>query len=237
MEFGDHRYGAGRPVLPRARVSHALLLDGRGANGVATLDGFESCRVSRRGGTTMIDILARLSIVAVVSAQAPQTVEQVRDTLKSLSDSALVERARRRPGGARGAVDRLMDAARTDDSTGLASLDAAARFARAYATAWSDSFFVRRVARYRGLSSAERTAEIAADSVLGAATGALHTSGADAAMPIFLQALRAFTALNDSVGVLVTIDNMGVAFFYLSEIDSAEAYFTRAFDLAERTGY
>jgi len=185
----------------------------------------------------MIHILVRLSIVALVSSQAPQSAEELRAIVRDASDSALIERVRRSTGRARWAISRLMDAGQTDDSVGRASFDAAARLAAVYATAWSDSYFVRRVARARALSVAERAASTTADSLLSAGNATLKTSGADAAMVILRQALRGFAAVNDTTGMAIVIDNMGIAFFYVNEMDSAEAYFARAFDLSDRTGY
>jgi len=184
----------------------------------------------------MINILAGVSILMMASAQQ-QTIEELRARVRELSDSALIERARQRPGAYRGAIGRLMDAGRTDDSVGRASLEAADRVAAAYAAAWIDSFFVRRVARYRTLSLADRDASITADGLLFAGNAALQTAGADSAMVVLRKALQAFAAVNDTVGMLVVLDNIGIAFFYVDEVDSADAYFTRAFELAERTGY
>jgi len=111
------------------------------------------------------------------------------------------------------------------------------RIAGAYATAWRDSFFVRRIARFRALPDTDRAASIAADSVLGAGTATLQRAGADSAMPILREALRRFATLHDTTGMLVTIDNVGVAFFYVDAVDSAEAYFAQAFALAQQVGY
>ena len=189
------------------------------------------------GRVTMIDVLARLSIVALMAAQNPQSIEDLRALARDSSDSALVERARRRPGGTRGAIGRLMTAGHSDDSVGSASLDAAMRIAGAYATAWRDSFFVRRIARFRALPDTDRAASIAADSVLGAGTATLQRAGADSAMPVLREALRRFATLHDTTGMVVTIDNIGLALFYIDAVDSAETYFVQAFELAQQVGY
>ncbi|OLC40214.1 MAG: hypothetical protein AUH75_08060 [Gemmatimonadetes bacterium 13_1_40CM_4_65_7] len=92
----------------------------------------------------MIHILVRLSIVALVSSQAPQSAEELRAIVRDASDSALIERVRRSTGRARWAISRLMDAGQTDDSVGRASFDAAARLHELHAPARSPSPSVRR---------------------------------------------------------------------------------------------
>jgi len=146
-------------------------------------------------------------------------------------DSVLVDRARQRPDDAREALRRLLM-----ETAGGASLVPAERLAGAYAVAWSDSFFVRQVTRFRSLSHADRLAKLAADSVRRAGNEALGQRGIDAAMRGWRESLRRFEALDDTAGIAAAVGNLGAGFYMAQEYDSAEAYLARSRGLAERIG-
>ena len=185
----------------------------------------------------MIPVLAALPVLALASAQIPQAVDTLRALAVHGSDSALVEAVRRSPMEGRQAWRGLLAAAGGGgDSASLAALIAAERLAGAVAVAWRDSFLVRQVARFRSLSSADRHAQLSADSVYRAGNAAMESGGIDAAMPAFRESLRRYEALADTAGMGSALHNIGASLFYAQKYDSAEAYLMREEDLAERIG-
>jgi len=172
------------------------------------------------------------------AAQAPKAADELRALARDGPDSALIERVRQRGvDHTRLALRQLFYAAgRGEDSAGVAALTAAERLAGAFAVAWRDSFFVRQVARFRSLSPADRQATVAADSVARAGMATLRSAGIDAAMQAWRESMRRFEVLADTAAVGARLGDIGVGFLYAQDFDSAEAYLTRAQDLAERIG-
>ena len=184
----------------------------------------------------MITLLAAFSVVAL-SAQNPQAVGELRALARDGPDSVLIERARQRPNDAREALRQLLAAAGSGgDTAGVAALAGAERLARAFGVAWRDSFLVRRVARFRSLSPADRQATIAADSIRQIGAAAVRSSRFDAAMPPLRESLRRYEALADTAGIAVTLNAVGQTLHRTHENDSAEVYLTRSQDLAQRVG-
>ena len=182
----------------------------------------------------MIGFLTALSVLSV-AAQSPQDVGELRTLARDGPDSVLVERLRRGPRDLREALRQLLAEARGgDDSAGLAAVTAADHLASAWVIAWRDSFYVRKVSRYRSLSPADRQVNVTADSVLRAGNDALNSAGVDAAMPAWRESLRLYEGVADSAGIARALFAMAGGFKRASERDSAETYFTRCRDLSGR---
>lgn len=183
-------------------------------------------------------LLTVLVLVASVTseAQIPQGVDTLRALARDAPDSVLIEAVRRRPMNARDALGQLLTAGARGDSAALAALRAAERLATTYAIAWSDSFLVRRVTRFRSLSLAERQQALAADSALRAAGKLAFSAGFGAAAQAYRAVLRRFEFLQDTASIAGTLYNIGRVFAITEELDSAEAYLLRSLDLAERAG-
>src|SRR5439155_24621883 len=116
------------------------------------------------------------------------------------------------------------------------ALAKAARLAVAYAAAWSDSFYVRQLTRLRALSIADRHATITADTPLQVGEIELRRSGPQTAMRAWRESLRRFEALHDTAGIAASLGSLAKGLAYLEQLDSAEVYFRRALDYAERIG-
>jgi len=182
----------------------------------------------------MIALTAAFSVLAL-AAQSPQDVGALRALARDGPDSVLVERLRRGPRDLREALRQLLAAAaRSEDSVGLAALTAAERLASASVVAWRDSFYVRKVSRFRALSPADRQSNVTADSALRVGGEALNSAGVDAAMPAWRESLRLYEGLADSAGIARALVAMAGGFRRASSDDSAEAYLRRCRDLAER---
>lgn len=184
----------------------------------------------------MIALLTVLPILAV-AVQSPQAERELTTLAREGPDSVLIERVRRGTYDVREVLRQLLAAAsRSADSAEGAALTAAERLASAWVVAWQDSFYVRRVNRFRSLSLADRQANASADSVLRAGNDALTSVGVDAAMQGWRESLRLYEVLADSAGIARALGNLGVGFRRIRQYDSAETYMVRAGDLAERLG-
>lgn len=172
--------------------------------------------------------------VLLLSLPPQQEPDSLLVLAKDGRDSALVDHVTRRPDAARGFVRRLLGASGAAGDSATAALATAERLSRAYATAWSDSFYLRRVHSWQSLPPADRAALLAADSVRRAGDKALLDPGFDAAVREFRESLRRFQALGDTWGTARALGSIGQAFRSANELDSAEAYITRALNLAER---
>jgi CHAT domain-containing protein len=149
-------------------------------------------------------------------------------TLQS-SDTAFVSRS---PDAFRDSLQRLLArAARTEPA-----LDSARRLAAAYAHAWNDSFFVRRVAFFESLTPAQRRIKARGDSLRLAGNRALDVLGVDAAMVRWRQSRRLLASIGDSAGLAAALGNLGIGFLQRQDLDSADAYLGRSRDLASRFG-
>jgi len=184
----------------------------------------------------MIVLLAAFPILAV-AVQSPQAERELATLAREGPDSMLVEHVRRGSYDVREVLRQLLAAAgRSEDSAAFAALSAAERLASAWVVAWQDSFYVRRVNRFRSLSLSDRQANAIADSVLRAGNDALTSAGVDAAMLAWRESLRLYEVLADSGGIARALGNLGVGFRRIRQYDSAETYMVRAGDLAEQLG-
>jgi len=182
----------------------------------------------------MIHVLA----VLIGLVQSPPNVDEMHALAKEGPDSVLVDQVRHRPDDVRELLRRLLASAAGDasDSVRVASLATAERLAGAYAVAWHDSFLLRQVTRFQGLSRPDREAKVAADSIRRAGNAALGTAGIEAAMRAWRESLRRFEALVDTAGIAAALGNLGAGFYLAQEYDSAQAYLARSRDVAERIG-
>ncbi|MGH7581499.1 MAG: CHAT domain-containing protein, partial [Gemmatimonadales bacterium] len=130
---------------------------------------------------------------------------------------------------------RLASAANTD-SARLRLLRTAHTLARAYAAAWSDSFLLRRVARFETASPARRRAWAAADSFWRAGRAAIGQQGVPAAMALWRESLRLASTTGDSAGRAAAVGAIGAGFYSAGDLDSATRYLTEAQHLARAVG-
>jgi CHAT domain-containing protein len=186
----------------------------------------------------MIALLVALALLIPVAsdAQDPRHVDELRALARAGSDSALVERVQQRPDATREALRQLLASGVEGDTIGLTALTAAERIAGALVVAWRDSFLLRRVARFRSLSPADRRTTVAADSLEIAGIEASRRSGPDSAIRTWRQSLRRFEALADTDRVPATLTRIGGGFYQAQEYDSADAYLTRSLGQAQRIG-
>src|SRR6185436_2021769 len=143
-----------------------------------------------------------------VLIQSAPGADAVRVLALTGSDSALSERVRRHPDDARDSL-RLLFIAGTDS----ANLLLAERLADAYAVAWHDSFLVRQVARFRGLSVDDRRTNTRVDSLRRAGNTVLGTDGLDPAMRLWRESLRHAELTADSAGIAAALGNIGAGFY------------------------
>src|SRR2546430_7378509 len=155
----------------------------------------------------MIHVLA----VLMGLVQSPPNVDEMRAAARDSPDSVLVDHARHRPDDVREVLRGLLASAAGDasDSVRVASLATAERLAGAYAVARHDSFLLRQVSRFRGVSRPHREAKVAADSIRRAGNAALGTAGIEGAMRAWRESLRRFEALVDTAGIAAALGNLG----------------------------
>jgi CHAT domain-containing protein/Tfp pilus assembly protein PilF len=146
----------------------------------------------------------------------------------------LVVWAHDRPDSARAAITRLVARSMAPQSDGVAAghLAEAAAIARAYAAAWTDSFFVRQVAVFERWSTDQRTAKVLVDSLRRAGNDALGRAGARSALRLWRASLRVALSLGDSAGQAAALGNIGVGFYRAGTLDSAAEFLARSRDLA-----
>jgi CHAT domain-containing protein len=108
--------------------------------------------------------------------------------------------------------------------------------ARAYAEAWDDAFFVRRVASFQAASPAARQAMSDADSLWRAGRVAVGQQGVPAAMRLWREALDRASAAPDSVGRARALFTLGAGFYMAGDLDSATVYLQDASQLAAFIG-
>jgi CHAT domain-containing protein/Tfp pilus assembly protein PilF len=185
----------------------------------------------------MMQLPVTAALLLHVTASLTQVLQSA-DTITRLAaqgaDSALVAKTRESPDDVREALRQLLAQA-THDSTGDA-LPSARRLASAYAMAWQDSFFVRRVDRFAQMTPGQRIAKARGDSLRLAGNTALERSGVDAAMRRWRDSHRIFERLADTAGVAAALGNLGIGFLRREDLDSAESYLSRSRDLATRIG-
>lgn len=193
---------------------------------MAAVGGLRPHPVYDRGATVIALVLA-----VPLLLQSSSGTHEVRQLARGGADSALIEQVRRQPDEAREALRQLI----LEASRGAPLADAE-RLASAFAAAWNDSFHVRQVSRFRGLSPEQRRAKVVADSVRRAGNDALGSAGINAAMRAWRESVRRFEALDDSAGLAAGLGNLGAGFYREQSLDSADAYLVRSRDLAEAIG-
>src|SRR6266581_1815094 len=189
MVARNTRHSGDASRLRQTLTSRDVLLEGRGADRVAAVGLLKPRGVPARRAVAMIALLAVLPVL-VLAAQTPQAVSELRALARDGPDSVLVERLRQGPRDLREALRQLLAATGREDSVGVAALTAAEHLASAWLVAWRDSFYVRKVSRFRSLSPADRQANSAATGVLRAGNIASLSAGVDAAMPAWRESLR-----------------------------------------------
>jgi CHAT domain-containing protein/tetratricopeptide (TPR) repeat protein len=161
-----------------------------------------------------------------------------RESAQKKIDSLPVTSARQQPDSARAAITRLLALAvsQTTDSLRAKNLTAARDIARAYATAWQDTFLTRQVAVFERWSSGQRATHVAADSIRRAGNEALGRTGVPSAMRLWRLSLRLAVTLGDSAGQAAALGNVGAGFYRAGTLDSAVASLLRSRDLAIAIG-
>src|SRR5213592_711393 len=182
MDHRDHGHIGGAARLGRVVASRDVLLEGRGANRVEAVGLVGPRGVPARRTIAMIALLAALPTLAM-AVQALPSVNELVALARDAPDSVLVERVRHRSYDVPGALRQLLAAAGgREDSVRVTPLPAAERLASAWLVAWRDSFYVRKVSRFRSLAPPDRRANVTADSLLSAGNDAMRSAGLDAAM-------------------------------------------------------
>ncbi len=165
-------------------------------------------------------------VLAVLAAQSP-AADSLRLLALRIPESALVLEVRSHPLAVRDAITQAL--ARGD-------LPAAKSLAAAYATAWSDSFLVREVARFAGWPVERRRKKVWADSVRRTGVIVYGRAGPATAMAIWRRALARATEIADTAGVAAVLGNLGAGFLRESRLDSAEKYLDQSRALAAAIG-
>jgi tetratricopeptide (TPR) repeat protein len=180
-----------------------------------------------------------LTLIAACSDPRAAASEDAASPAVPPSDRAALELlAREQPDSVRDEIARALRlAAGVSTPSPAASPLATARvLAEAYATAWTDSFFVRRVARFESATPGQRTDLAAADSLLRTARVVFGQEGVPAAMALWRESLRRATAAGDSAGRAASLASLGAGHYSLGEWDSAAVYLDRGRRLAETVG-
>jgi CHAT domain-containing protein len=177
-----------------------------------------------------------LAVGVLTSAQPPLQSHPPRS--RQESDAALVAEARQRPDTIRKELTLAFSqaASAVTPVERAACLSRAHRLGNAYARAWHDSFLVRQVSWFEGLTPAQQKSHVIADSLRLAGNIAMGAEGVPAAMLLWRQSVRHATALGDSAVLAPAILSVGAGFYRLGQSDSAMNYVARARDLATRDG-
>lgn len=154
------------------------------------------------------------------------------------ADSVLITSALQQPDSTRAAIARFLtrSLSQTTDSLVAKNMTAARDIARAYATAWQDSFLVRQVEAFEGWSHSERRTKIAADSLRLAGNDAFGRTGVPSAVRLWASSLRLAVALGDSAGQAAALGNLGAGLHLAGKLDSAVRLMSRSRDLAITIG-
>src|SRR6266850_3901951 len=173
MDYRSGRHVGGAARLRWVVASRDVPLEGRGADRVEAVGLVGPRGVPARRALAMIALLAVLPTLAL-AVQAPPSVNELVALARGAPDSVLVDRIRQRSYDVPAAMRQLLAAAGgREDSVGVTALTAAQRLATSWLVAWRDSFYVRKVSRFRALSPADRQVSVTADSVLRAGTDKL----------------------------------------------------------------
>jgi CHAT domain-containing protein/Tfp pilus assembly protein PilF len=188
-----------------------------------------------------LSLLLLASLLAIPGAALAQDAPPYTHLLTLLDrrdEAGLLEAVRARPDDVRDALAELFrNAARSEEAMDrVVLLDRAETLARAYATAWADSFLVRRVDQFARWSTREREEKLAADSLRQAGTEAYYAEGPGAALRHWERALATFRALDDRAGQGVALGNLGAGHFALGDLDRALRYYEQSLELAAAVG-
>jgi CHAT domain-containing protein/tetratricopeptide (TPR) repeat protein len=155
-----------------------------------------------------------------------------------MAPAVLRDSVRDRPDDAREAFRSLLELAARAPTESLAGPDlvAARRLSEAWAQAWSDSFLVRILTRFRNWSPEARRDKIIGDSLRAEGNRVFSRSGPGAAMEPWRESLRRLVALGDSAGMAATLGNIGAGWYRQGALDSASVYLERSDALAEDGG-
>src|SRR5438105_2857313 len=225
--------GAGRgherlpPRFGHARARATLSVEGRGTYRGGPVVGVRPGPVlhcPRRPAVTAV-LGPSLLLAALVTQSSG--ADSLRLLALRIPESQLVLEVRSHPLAVREAITQVL--ARGD-------LPAAQGLAAAYATAWSDSFLVREVARFVGWPPDRRAAKVWADSLRRAGVAAYGRAGPEAAMAIWRRALSRAVGISDTAGIAAVLGNLGAGFLREGRLDSATVYLERSRALAAAVG-
>ena len=174
----------------------------------------------------MTAVLGPSLLLAALVTQSPGA-DSLRLLALRIPESQLVLEVRSHPLAVREAITQVL--ARGD-------LPAAQGLAAAYATAWSDSFLVREVARFVAWPPDRRAAKVWADSLRRAGVAAYGRAGPGAAMAIWRRALSRAVGISDTAGIAAVLGNLGAGFLREGRLDSATVYLERSRALAAAVG-
>jgi CHAT domain-containing protein/Tfp pilus assembly protein PilF len=152
--------------------------------------------------------------------------------------AALTATAAEQPDSVRDEIDLALRLAASapSDSVLAVHLANARMHARAYAEAWNDGFFVRRVASFEAASPAARRAMSDADSLWRAGRVSVGQQGVPAAMQLWRASLDRAGAAMDASGRARALYTLGAGFYMADDLDSATVYLEDAYQLATAIG-
>lgn len=220
-----------RPGMATAMSWHLLARpDGAGRPGIPT-------RVR-----AMVVSCVTIVIAAACSDRAERPVAGTEagpgSAIAPYDASALERLTREEPDSVRDEIARLLrsSAGATTDAERAEHLGAAQSLAVAYADAWTDPFFVRRVAWFESVPPTQRADMATADSLRRAARVVIGQEGVPAAMHLLRESLRLATVAGDSAGRAQSLASLGAGYYIAGELDSASVYLERGLRLAEAAG-
>ena len=123
-----------------------------------------------------------------------------------------------------------------EEQVRAAALDEARATAGVYASAWGDSFLVRRLTRFEAASSPRRRDVALADSLWRMGRTAYGAEGVPAAMRLWRRSLAHAASAADTAGRAVALGALGAGFYSVGALDSASVYLVDARRLAAAAG-
>ncbi|UCC83643.1 MAG: CHAT domain-containing protein [Gemmatimonadota bacterium] len=171
----------------------------------------------------------------VVPLQGATGEPEIIVLLETGDEARLLEAIRQRPDDVREAFTNLFQlvvhAAQPEGR--VQRLVQAERLARLYERAWSDSFFIYSVDRFRRRSAEERAETLEADSLRRAGIEAFYREGPDAAIRFWERSLGQYRALGDMAGQAAALGNLGAAYYAMDRLDRSLRHYNRSLELAE----
>jgi len=181
-------------------------------------------------------IMLGSQLLLVAWAIQSPAADSLRLIALELPASSLVVQVKSRSYAVHDAVAQALGRSVSASPANQDDLLAAQRLAAAFATAWSDSFLVREVARFTGSSAARRVAKVAVDSARRAGMAAFARDGPAAAIAIWRRTLSRAVVIDDSADAAAILANLGAGFLATNRLDSAQAYLQRGRALARKVG-